>query len=144
VDLEDNAINYQKGVVTVLKSKNNKTRQVPISDFFLIPLRNYNVERIRIMREYRRSEKQFFLHSDARPYSGNNLNQLLKKIIARTKSEDLLKKNITLHCLRHSIATHLMDAGQSYEYVREFLGHSMVDTTTIYARNRKIKNYYTL
>jgi site-specific recombinase XerD len=144
VNLQDSDINYAKGILTVRGAKNNKTRQVPVSDFFLIPLRNYNIERLHIMRKANSTQKHFFIDPSSKPYSGERLNKTLKGLIDRTGNQTLKEKNITLHCLRHSIATHLMDAGESFEYVRDFLGHSMVDTTTIYARNRKIKNYYTV
>ncbi len=38
------------------------------------------------------------------------------------------------HCLRHSIATHLLDAGQSLEYVQDHLGHKSIKSTGVYAR----------
>ena len=48
-------------------------------------------------------------------------------------------KGITLHCLRHSIATHLLDRGATIEFVRDFLGHAEIDTVHIYAKRRKLK-----
>jgi site-specific recombinase XerD len=38
------------------------------------------------------------------------------------------------HCLRHSIATHLLDAGQSLEYVQDHLGHRSIQSTGVYAK----------
>jgi len=38
------------------------------------------------------------------------------------------------HCLRHSIATHLIDAGQSLEYVQDHLGHRSIQSTQVYAK----------
>ena len=38
------------------------------------------------------------------------------------------------HCLRHSIATHLLDAGQPLEYVQDHLGHKSIRSTGVYAR----------
>lgn len=105
-------------------------------------MKAYSIERLHILSKQNQSEKRFFIQPSAKTISGDRLNKMLKKIIKRTKDKELIQKNITLHCLRHSIATHLMDAGQSYDYVRNFLGHALVDTTTIYARNRKKKNYY--
>ena len=69
---------------------------------------------------------------------------MLKKIICRTENQVIIDKKITLHCLRHSIAVHLMDDGETFEYVKTFLGHSFSDTTLIYAVRRKRKNFYTI
>ena len=45
-----------------------------------------------------------------------------------------LSPEITLHHLRHSIATHLLQSGMRLEQVRDFLGHSFLETTQLYAR----------
>ena len=49
----------------------------------------------------------------------------------------LLRKKISLHSLRHSIATHLLDNGANIEFVQNFLGHTIIDTTHIYSKRRK-------
>ncbi|PHQ86152.1 MAG: hypothetical protein COB65_01510 [Thalassobium sp.] len=144
VQLEESDVNFVAGNLVVIESKNNKTRHVPISDFFLNVLKEYSLERLRILSKHKRKSKAFFIDTVGQPITGEMLNTTLKRIISRTKDQALIKKQITLHCLRHSIATHLIDDGQTFEYVQSFLGHSQVDTTTIYARKRKIKNYYTI
>jgi integrase/recombinase XerD len=45
-----------------------------------------------------------------------------------------LEKSFTVHCLRHSIATHLLEAGQGIEYVQDHLGHVNIQSTIIYAQ----------
>lgn len=144
VNLKEFQIDFQKGLVAVEMSKNNKTRQVPISDFFLGVLRDYCLERLKILSRIGERKSNFFINDEGKPYSGDLLNKLLKVIIKRTGNLIIIDKRITLHCLRHSIATHLLDAGESFEYVKTFLGHSIADTTLIYARRRKQKSYYTI
>jgi len=45
-----------------------------------------------------------------------------------------LSRRYTCHCLRHSIATHLLDAGVPLEFVQDHLGHRNIKSTSIYAR----------
>ena len=72
--------------------------------------------------------------------TGDVLNTRVKRIIRKTANKELHDKNITLHCLRHSIAVHLMDNGASIEFVQGYLGHSDIDTTHLYAIRRKRKS----
>jgi integrase/recombinase XerD len=65
---------------------------------------------------------------------GDSYNRALKEILKRAEIE----KGITLHHLRHSIATHLLENGLSIEFVRDFLGHAHLESTQIYA---KVKSY---
>lgn len=50
------------------------------------------------------------------------------------KKAGLYKQNFTLHCLRHTIATQLLEQGMELEKVRDFLGHQCLNTTQIYTR----------
>lgn len=50
------------------------------------------------------------------------------------KKTGLYKQNFTLHCLRHTIATQLLEQGMELEKVRDFLGHEYLSTTQIYTR----------
>jgi site-specific recombinase XerD len=143
-NLKDLQIDYSKGLVTALKAKNNKTREVPISEFFVKVLRNYSLQRLQLLATTNKREPRFFIDENGLAISGHRLNELLKRIIQRTGNQTIQNKKITLHCLRHSIATHLLDAGETYDYVKKFLGHAFVDTTSLYAKRRKIKTFYTV
>lgn len=144
VKLTETNIDFRKGVVTAIKAKNNKTYTVPISDHFLKVLRDYSMYRLKLLSELNLRRKAYFIDEKGKPFSGDRLNEMLKKIIARTGNKAILEKNITLHCLRHSIAVHLMDNGETFEYVKTFLGHSVADTSLIYARRRKRKSQYAI
>lgn len=82
----------------------------------------------------------FMLNSKGTRMKGDQYNRLLKQIATRAfpPSGETGKGAFTLHHLRHSIATHLLENGMSIEFVRDFLGHSHLETTQIYA---KVKNY---
>lgn len=143
-NLEERHIDFVQGTVIAEADKFNKTRTVPISDFFLKVLKDYTHERLDLLLNLGKNETRFLVNEKGTWLNGNRMNDLLKAIIARTRNQQIIDKKITLHCLRHTIASHLMDAGQSFEYVRVLLGHAFIDTTTIYAKRRKIKDYYTI
>ena len=58
------------------------------------------------------------------------IQQLFKMYLKKAK----IKKAIGVHCLRHSIAVHLLDDGQRIEFVKDHLGHKDIKSTQVYAR----------
>jgi integrase/recombinase XerD len=56
----------------------------------------------------------------------------LKQLIQFTGNAELMQKDIHLHTLRHSIATHLLQNGMRLERIKDFLGHGSLDSTQIY------------
>ena len=54
--------------------------------------------------------------------------------MARTATENLIPEKISPHCLRHSKAMHLLQAGVNLVYIRDILGHVSIQTTEVYAR----------
>lgn len=142
VRLLESDIDFRQGMVTAYMDKNNKTRRVPLSDFFLNILKDYTIYRSQILASLNSRNNYFFIDLKGDEMSGNRLNRLLKKIINRTENLEIIGKKITLHCLRHSTATHLMDSGESFESVSNFLGHSKIDTVQLYSKRRQIKNSY--
>lgn len=56
----------------------------------------------------------------------------LKVLIQLTGNTELQQKDVHVHTLRHSIATHLLQNGMSLEKIKDFLGHTSLESTQIY------------
>lgn len=126
-----------KGIVIVREGKGGKYRAVPVSDSVLKDLKEYMLyERYRNIIPGQQ-QAAFFVNDYGKPISGDKHNERLKSLIGRTHNPVIISKGITLHCLRHSIATHLLDNGASIEFVQKFLGHAEMDTAMVYSRKRK-------
>ena len=55
------------------------------------------------------------------------------------EAADLPPEQRTFHILKHSIATHLLDAGADLAFVRDWLGHANIQNTLVYARVTTVK-----
>lgn len=131
IDVVD--INFKTSLAYVREGKGKKRRVIPMNQTVSTYLKMY------LESERKSVETKAFITSKAGlRTTGGNLNKTLKNIIDRTE----ITKTITLHGLRHSIATHLLQNGLSIEYVRDFLGHKHLETTQIYTRvkNRQLWN----
>ena len=66
------------------------------------------------------------------------------KMIKKRTQETGIKKDVSPHTLRHSIATHMLENGADLRIIQEFLGHESIGTTQIYTHltNQKLKSDY--
>lgn len=131
-------IQLSTGMLIVRKGKNSKRREVPMSDMVLEAVKSYIIE-YRPQFRTKDSQTAFFIGEKGLPMSGESLNKRLKSIISRTNAHALKSKEITLHCLRHSIAHHLMEHKAGIDFIRDFLGHSFSNTAHLYAKKHNYK-----
>lgn len=123
-----------------LTGKGNKARVIPISK---------NVTTI--LKVYLKSagihdvEHHVFVNRNGKPLSRSGVAYILNKYgqMARAIQPELFTTKFHPHILRHSKAMHLLENGVNLIYIRDFLGHSSVTTTEIYARcNPELKRKY--
>lgn len=128
LDLID--IMFEKGLVYVRKGKNYKERFVPINSMNLKILEDYIYE----ARPYFNisSSEALFLSQEGKRLFGQTLAKRLRRIIKATNEATIIEKGITLHTLRHAIATHLLQQEVPLESIKTFLGHSSLESTQIY------------
>jgi integrase/recombinase XerD len=133
-DLDMSDINLEEGIVVVRHGKGNKKRLIPITLKVIESLRVHLKKRRKIVTEP--ATEALFLHINGGRMMHYTFNKYLKILIMKTLNNNLKARvnQIGVHCLRHSIATHLIENGVKMEQVKEFLGHSHLETTEIYTR----------
>ena len=129
--IELNDIFWDKQLLYVSKGKNNKERFVPISKAGLKHLENYLYDARPLLIKDNK-EELFFINERGKPMQGQMMLLRLDQLVTRTENITLQEKEIGLHTLRHSIATHLLSNGMKLEKIKDFLGHSSLESTQIY------------
>lgn len=131
VHLDISDILFDKERVFVRKGKNYKERFVPINRRNAEILEDYIFEARPEFYQSNLSEALFVNHHGTRMLGMTFANRL-KVIVASTNNKTIADKHITLHILRHSIATHLLQREVPLESIKTFLGHSSLESTQIY------------
>ena len=120
-----------------LRGKGNKLRRIPISEDVAEILRKYmDCHHIAVAQDI------VFPNNRGEKLTRAGVQYIIDKNIALAKkqSPDMFRQKITNHSFRHSKAMHLLEAGVNLVYIRDFLGHSSVVITEIYAKtNPEIK-----
>lgn len=128
VNIDD--IKLRENILIVPAGKFNKRRVIPMSTGVVKDLENYFYQ-VRIYQEPK-DYKAFILDSRNKRMQDETYNDRLKVIIKRTNNPAITAKQITIHNLRHSIATHLLENKMPLEQVRIFLGHKQLESTEVY------------
>ena len=129
VSIDD--INFDTRILHVKKGKNHKERFVPLNKTNAAYLQEW-VYDYRSQIVTNKKEHRLFIASGGSPLTGGALYTRLKLLQQQSDNTELQQKNIGLHTLRHSIATHLLQAGMSLDKIARFLGHSSLESTQIY------------
>ena len=128
--LDTGDILFDKELLHVRKGKNYQERFVPLTAQAIQHCQEYLYDG----RPYFMGGKNeaFFVTHSGRRISGAMLLLRLQRLIQLSGNAELIRKEVHLHTLRHSIATHLLHNGMKLERIKEFLGHSSLESTQIY------------
>ncbi len=134
LDIED--INLDNKTLHVKKGKGNKDRFVPLHSSNAKHLEDYLYNARPVLLDVKRkkdkTETAFFISAQSKRLSDMTMHKRLGDLLQKTDDPVLIEKKPTLHTLRHSIATHLLDNGMKLEAISKFLGHSSLESTQIY------------
>ncbi len=129
VKLNVSDLQFRNKMLYVREGKGGKSRAVPMTEKISEELKAYCYQE----RKSKLNELAFLINQRGTRMHGQDVNKVLKKLC------ELAQINkVSLHSLRHSIATHLLEGGLSVEYVRDFLGHSYLESTQRYTHIKNV------
>ena len=118
-------IDSKRMTIHIRGAKGKKDRIVPLSKKLLETLRNY-------YRQYRPINYLF-----EGQYGGAYSTRSAQSILMEAKQKAGIHKKGSIHSLRHSYATHLMESGTDIRIIQELLGHNTIKTTMLYTHVSK-------
>lgn len=139
VNLKINNLHLTSKMIQVI-GKGAKERLVPVNDYAIKVLRKYLLEARPLLLKDVKDSGFIFLNNNGQVLSRVGFFKLLKNLA----KEAGIEKDISPHTLRHSYATHLLEAGVDLRYIQELLGHEDISTTQIYTHLSlaKVKEVY--
>jgi site-specific recombinase XerD len=130
LDLSD--VLLSRRLIYVRRGKGSKERYVPFTEKTAKDFKRYIKEARPRLISRNKGEEAFLVNGWGRRMSYSNLLKEIKQLQQQTESQVLKSKTVSPHVLRHSIATHLLEAGMDIERIQEFLGHKSIKTTQEY------------
>ncbi len=121
LNLKPDDVDSKRNLLKIRLAKGGRDRMVPLTPKILTMLRDY-------YRVYRPKVWLFEGQIAGMPYGERSIQSVLKQAIKASG----IKKPVTLHWLRHSYATHLLESGTDLRYIQTLLGHKSSKTTEIY------------
>ena len=132
-DLKINSVSLTVPAVIRLYGKGRKTRNVPLDAPCVEILRKYMKENR--LQHSEMSNTPLFFNSRREKLSRSGVGYILSKYVEKANENGgHISEKISPHCLRHSKAMHMVEAGINLIYIRDFLGHESIETTQVYAK----------
>ena len=120
INLKIKDIDSKRMQIRIEQSKGKRDRYTILSEKTLIILRTYFMEY--------KPKDYLFEGQKGGAYSSRSIQNIFKAAVLKAK----IQKEVTVHTLRHSFATHLLENGTSLRYIQSLLGHSSSKTTEVY------------
>jgi integrase/recombinase XerD len=114
-------VDSKRGLLIIRQAKGKKDRVAPLPERIIVLLREYYIA-------YKPATWLFEGQVKGKQYSEQSLQSVLKQALLKAG----IRKPVSLHWLRHSYATHLLEGGTDLRYIQELLGHKSSKTTEIY------------
>jgi len=121
IGLKISDVDFERKTIHIRQSKYKKDRIVPLSEYMAVGLKKYLAV----------EHPQIWLFNGKEPnscYSPKGLNWVFSAALKKTS----IQKDVSIHSLRHSYATHLLEEGLNIVTIKELLGHAKIETTMIY------------
>lgn len=123
VNLKLTDIDSSRMQIFIERAKGKKDRYVNLSPVLLDVLRSY-------VKSYRPKPKVFLFESESTGWAYPS--RTVQQIFSNARQRGGINKNVGIHSLRHSFATHLLDKGTDIRYIKDLLGHFDIRTTERY------------
>jgi integrase/recombinase XerC len=125
-----------------VRGKGRKERIIPVGDHAVLALRNYEAKRDELLRALgpKADRNALFIGNTGKRLGVRAIQKTVTKFLAQIDEE----AGLSVHSLRHTFATHLLDAGADLRAVQELLGHASISTTQIYTHTsiERLKRVY--
>lgn len=133
IDIKVRDVILNTPAVIVLAGKGNKTRRVPIMKGTVKLLERYIQENH--LYDSWKNEYPIFFNKQHKKLTKEGISYIISKYVVQARQlTTLVPAKVKPHMFRHSKAMHLLQAGVNLIYIRDFLGHSDIKVTEIYAR----------
>ena len=120
LNIED--IDFEDRVIILRQAKFNKDRIIPVNEVAINYLKLYLSDRIK------KKKEAVFIGLFGR-LKGSTISSRFKELL---KAKGKYREGLSAHSVRHSTASHLLENGADLRYVQELLGHTSIETTTVY------------
>jgi len=128
-----------------VRGKGRKERIVPVGDHAVLALRNYEAKRDDLLSNRRGAAAGLERGAYFLSRTGRRIGvRMVQKVVSGFLDQIDEDAGLSVHSLRHTFATHLLDAGADLRAVQELLGHSSISTTQIYTHTsvERLKQVY--